>query len=283
MPWSSKYVGVNSKGTIEKRYGSFINNRKNSIDDGDDEDVNVFTSSLFAYLDCLGFGELHYREALENFELDELKLHSIVKEGRLDAFVTTHMRPLEKSHKRALVYTLRMFAASSSPIPTVGVDGSLIVGDSGKKVIKTHVGPFHKNDIKIVLDAESGNNPLATSVVLKDPVRYLAAVCFEGCATLLKLILHDNSILTLCYKPLIVKFDINFRSCAGMTCLMWASLLGNYECVELLLKHAANVDLRDSMGMTALMFSSMSGHADIIKLLIDHGADIDGETYDKVC
>ena len=59
-----------------------------------------------------------------------------------------------------------------------------------------------------------------------------------------------------------------------MTFLMLASMLGNYEAVEFLLRHHAKPDLHNGNSVTALMLALQNGHDDTALLLMQKGADV---------
>lgn len=52
--------------------------------------------------------------------------------------------------------------------------------------------------------------------------------------------------------------------------LMYAAAEGNYEVVQILLEHEANVSMEDDDGETALDFARNNGHSEVVKLLEDH-------------
>jgi uncharacterized protein len=58
----------------------------------------------------------------------------------------------------------------------------------------------------------------------------------------------------------------------GSTALIFASLHGHREGVELLLAKGAQVNARDWNGSTPLMGASEKGHQEVRKLLIEAGA-----------
>jgi len=71
-------------------------------------------------------------------------------------------------------------------------------------------------------------------------------------------------------------FDLS----GGLSPLHVATLSGLSECVNILLKHGAEVDASDkgSVGGTALYASAEKGYVEIAKLLIEHGANVNGRT-----
>ena len=62
-----------------------------------------------------------------------------------------------------------------------------------------------------------------------------------------------------------------------MTYVMLASMTGNYEAAEYLLKNGANLDLHNGNGVTALMLALQNGHDDLAFLLMDYGADVNAK------
>lgn len=62
-----------------------------------------------------------------------------------------------------------------------------------------------------------------------------------------------------------------------MTYVMLASMTGNYEAAEYLLKNGANPDLHNGNGVTALMLALQNGHDDLAFLLMDYGVDVNAK------
>jgi ankyrin repeat protein len=60
-----------------------------------------------------------------------------------------------------------------------------------------------------------------------------------------------------------------------------AAYLGNYEAVEQLLSHGAEINDRDDQGDTALVAACDSGSTRVVKLLLDHHADTDIQSHFK--
>jgi len=58
----------------------------------------------------------------------------------------------------------------------------------------------------------------------------------------------------------------------GNTRLMDASAVGNYDVVDLLIKHGADINLKNNYGKTALYIASVNRKNDIVDLLKKHGA-----------
>jgi serine/threonine-protein phosphatase 6 regulatory ankyrin repeat subunit B len=67
--------------------------------------------------------------------------------------------------------------------------------------------------------------------------------------------------------------DINAENCKGITALMFASLKGHSETVEILLKNGAGVNMKDTHGRSAIMFASLQGHTKTVDMLRSNGAD----------
>ena len=62
--------------------------------------------------------------------------------------------------------------------------------------------------------------------------------------------------------------------------LMSASLAGEIETVEALLRKGADVNARNSKGRTALMFAVINRHAATVQLLLDFAADVNAQAED---
>lgn len=60
----------------------------------------------------------------------------------------------------------------------------------------------------------------------------------------------------------------------GLTPLMLAARLGNYEAVELLIKHRASLRAQDNNGFTALHWAVVEGHEHVVKILLRKKAEI---------
>ena len=67
--------------------------------------------------------------------------------------------------------------------------------------------------------------------------------------------------------------DPNLQDHNGLTTLMFASLDGYYQVVEVLLKENANHTLQTQKGSTALIFASVNGHYQVVELLLKQNAD----------
>lgn len=74
-------------------------------------------------------------------------------------------------------------------------------------------------------------------------------------------------------KELISEVDVNFVTDQGPP-IVFSTLNGYFDIVELLIKHEAKIDSQDCQGYTALMNASYHGFHDIAKLLTDKNADI---------
>jgi ankyrin repeat protein len=62
-----------------------------------------------------------------------------------------------------------------------------------------------------------------------------------------------------------------------MTYIMLASMTGNYEAAEYLLRNGADPDLHNGNGVTALMLALQNGHDDLAFLLMDYRADVNAK------
>ncbi len=68
--------------------------------------------------------------------------------------------------------------------------------------------------------------------------------------------------------------DVNSKDISGGTVLMGAALNGHIEIVKLLIDKNANLNATDNESNTALIYATMNGHKDIVELLLNIGADI---------
>jgi len=68
--------------------------------------------------------------------------------------------------------------------------------------------------------------------------------------------------------------DLNLKDNGGLTALMKAAGQGSPECVDLLIKAGADLNLKDKAGMTALMKAAGQGSPECVDLLIKAGADL---------
>ena len=71
--------------------------------------------------------------------------------------------------------------------------------------------------------------------------------------------------------------NVNARFKDGFTALMMASLTNRPAIVKLLLDKGADVNARTSHGVTALMLASGKGAIEIVRLLLESGADVNAK------
>ncbi|NXU51918.1 PPR27 phosphatase, partial [Turnix velox] len=67
---------------------------------------------------------------------------------------------------------------------------------------------------------------------------------------------------------------------SGMAALHEAVLSGSLACVQLLVKHGADIHQRDEQGWTPLHMACSDGHADIARYLMSLGASAEATTDD---
>ena len=119
----------------------------------------------------------------------------------------------------------------------------------------------------------------------------LHTASMDGCIDAVKLLLQvsaDPNIQThsvnisntnLSYLPsnIILRPHIkpinDFQTMSGLTALMFASVNGHSEIVQLLLNAKAKLDLQNENGETALYLAAVKGYPDIVQLLLEYGAD----------
>ena len=66
---------------------------------------------------------------------------------------------------------------------------------------------------------------------------------------------------------------------SGNTALIWASISGDVETLDALIKTGADVNKAGSLGNTALIWAAMRGDIDILDTLIKAGADVNKSGY----
>jgi len=83
------------------------------------------------------------------------------------------------------------------------------------------------------------------------------------------------------YAIMLKNNNLDFLDDNGFTPLMYASAIGNYNIVRLLLTgirnegiSGANLNLRNLEGRTALMFAANRNHTICVKLLLEHRPDL---------
>ncbi|KAE8363146.1 purine and uridine phosphorylase [Aspergillus caelatus] len=77
------------------------------------------------------------------------------------------------------------------------------------------------------------------------------------------------------------KDNINLKDSTGSTAVMWASLNGHQDAVQLILSHGANVNTEGGEYGNALLAASVKGYDKIVQMLIEYGADVN--FYGGVC
>jgi ankyrin repeat protein len=82
----------------------------------------------------------------------------------------------------------------------------------------------------------------------------------------------NNSVL----KNLLSKKEIEIDPMdnTGASPLIYASIIGDIECMKILLDNGANINVIDINGRTPIFYALESGQIDALKLLIDKGADL---------
>lgn len=64
----------------------------------------------------------------------------------------------------------------------------------------------------------------------------------------------------------------------GATLLKWAAYGGHWECVNLLVKNGANINVRDNSGNTPLITACAYGYPEVVLTLLEAGADIEAKS-----
>jgi len=83
---------------------------------------------------------------------------------------------------------------------------------------------------------------------------------------------HDGDISGV-RKALEKGADIEVVGGRGLNPLLWASLRGRFDVVNLLLESGANINAQNRVGWTPILQASAAGHLDVVMSLLEHGAD----------
>jgi ankyrin repeat protein len=82
--------------------------------------------------------------------------------------------------------------------------------------------------------------------------------------------------LTLLTELLAAGCDVNAQDEEGRTALIQATLYNNFEVVQILIEHGANVNTRDFFnGYAALHFAARNYSLELLQLLLKHKAEVD--------
>ena len=71
------------------------------------------------------------------------------------------------------------------------------------------------------------------------------------------------------------KVEINAMRPPGVSPLHQACATGSLECIDLLLRHGASVELKTWQGQSALQVAARYGHFEVAELLLQNGANMD--------
>lgn len=111
------------------------------------------------------------------------------------------------------------------------------------------------------------------SLGITDQFRCEKVMTFEKCQEIYEAITLFRSPIML--KRLLANFPINYKLHEnGHTCLHYASEIGNYEMIDLIVKHGDDVNVKSAAGVAPLHLASANGHVYCIDLLVSKGADI---------
>ena len=73
--------------------------------------------------------------------------------------------------------------------------------------------------------------------------------------------------------------DVNAKGDSGETALMYASIFGRKETVEVLIDAGADVNTKNKAEWTALMVATVFGHKEAVEILIEKGADVNARDF----
>lgn len=79
-------------------------------------------------------------------------------------------------------------------------------------------------------------------------------------------------------QKLLTKHNVNTCDAKGISLLKWASLKGNQQICEILLKEGALVDIQDHENRTALHYAANNGHVHVCTLLLKNNAHVNQQT-----
>ena len=101
-------------------------------------------------------------------------------------------------------------------------------------------------------------------------------------------VLADDALIVAVYenrvekvRELLVRLHPKSRADTdGRTALIWGSIQGSHDSVELLLKDKVLINQADDVGKSALYHAAQNGHADVVELLLTYDALIEQENRD---
>ena len=127
-----------------------------------------------------------------------------------------------------------------------------------------HVAAMYGHEACVrMLTAEGANPSQCMPITGETPLMLTTVKNFHSCA---KIIIH-----ALCSSE---TFGLNFMTSKRKTALHYAATQGAWECVQLLIKAGAALDIKDCKGYTPLLLAVENGHLGIVKLLLAARCDV---------
>ena len=131
-----------------------------------------------------------------------------------------------------------------------------------------------------------GGNPLLDAIKAKDPRKAEAAIAggekievedFDGRGPLI----YASMIGSLDILELLIKrsVNVNHRDKLGNTALFYAAIQGEVEIAQALLEAGADKNKDNRQGITPLMAAAREGHTEVVQLLLAQGADPNRHDY----
>nr|XP_034308616.1 ankyrin repeat, PH and SEC7 domain containing protein secG-like isoform X2 [Crassostrea gigas] len=106
------------------------------------------------------------------------------------------------------------------------------------------------------------------SLCLKDQTSSIHIACFDGCNSIVQILLSNGA-------------DVNLCDEKGRSPLYIASNNGHESTVQLLLSNGADINLCEEEGASPLYIACQNGHESTVQLLLSNGADINLCMEDK--
>nr|XP_034308518.1 uncharacterized protein LOC105341815 [Crassostrea gigas] len=214
--------------------------------------VNLTGISLFSAVCCNGSVELFYWFLKNNNECLTEKWEGLSPIHVVTVFHNSEI--LKQLIEKTTINVNLMIDKTNEPNP------SLISTEKDKEINTNHTkGNSSKtqNNKRKVLKSTKED----ISLCLKYQTSSIHIACFDGCNSIVQILLSNGANVNLCDEKGKSPF---FRACQN----------GHDSIVQLLLSNGADINLCEEEGASPLYIASQNGHDSTVQLLLSNGADI---------